>query len=674
MKKLAVLFSLFSILIGYSQNNSQPTQATDWNSTRSNKTSKTTRVINPQENENTKVDKKIRQLGMIIERIPSKGPNVYVSMPDKELTVFNKLPNQEKKLYFSTFISKIIKRINPEEKIDKEDIMQATLAKWCGPCPLISAQNDGGIIKIKKNDFVYKIYFSKGERNDVEEVVIKDKTEGTNDPSFAISPEDEDGGGGGFCYRPLNLNIDTTLEPIPEVEDEFCMDDSATQRVGNKENNKDKFFFYKRSIKNNSETQSKDTDSTKNTSFHNKYRPQFRKANPNQGKGITLSLSSGISTPSSNFSTNAYAKNGSYFDVSGAYYFSKFGFGVSIGQLSNATDNSFSNAIISNDISTTNTTQNWKQFYYGIGPEYKTQFGNFSATFSTKIGLQSVKSINLESNYSNGDTPIAILKIKSDKSSSLSYFSTDLKFGYNLSSNFNLYATVNYMSSLSKGISTSTSKISDTNRNGIIDAEDLKFATGSGTIDYETSTQNIKPQSINFGIGISYIFHSKKGYEYYKAEADNTSIRRKKPGRTKYSDATLKSQANGDGNGEDNTVKREKRKAKKECLSKGGSFWENADGSYSCIMHIQKSKKVIKIPRKIANELAHVKKLVLADKTKQGVIEITVVYPLQNKTAMVSISPEKTKDAETILQQVLETTQGNGDDKGKVKIRYVAKL
>lgn len=50
------------------------------------------------------------------------------------------------------------------------------------------------------------------------------------------------------------------------------------------------------------------------------------------------------------------------------------------------------------------------------------------------------------------------------------------------------------MSTLSDGITLSRSKIADTNRNGIIDAEDLKFATGSATIDYETSTQNIKLQ------------------------------------------------------------------------------------------------------------------------------------------------------------------------------------
>ncbi|WP_457610798.1 hypothetical protein, partial [Lutibacter sp.] len=237
----------------------------------------------------------------------------------------------------------------------------------------------------------------------------------------------------------------------------------------------------------------KDKDKDKNGKVRVKYVAKFRQANPNQGKNIrkniAASISSGISTPSSSFSNNAYAKNGNYFELAGVYYFSKFGIGVSIGQIASPTNKNFSSSINSADIPTTNTTQNWKQFYYGIGPEYKAQFGNFSALFSTKIGLQSVKSINLESNYNNGETPLAILKIKSDKISSLSYFSTGLKFGYNLSSNFNLYATANYMAAFSNGITISTSKISDSNQNGIIDAEDLKFATGSATVDYEVSTK-----------------------------------------------------------------------------------------------------------------------------------------------------------------------------------------
>ena len=264
-----------------------------------------------------------------------------------------------------------------------------------------------------------------------------------------------------------------------------------------------------------------------------------------------------------------------FFKSNSGYYFSKFGIGVSIGQITSPTNKNFSSSINSADIPTTNTTQNWKQFYYGIGPEYKAQFGDFSAIFSTKIGLQSVKSTNLESNYANEDTPITIFKIKSDKNSSLSYFSAGLKFGYNLNSNLSLFATANYMTAFSNEIIISESKIADINDNGIIDTEDLEFAIGSGIIDYEISTQNVKPQTTNFGIGLSYNFGN---------NSTTSNEKRKKSGRTAYSNITLeRSQDKDSVNDKNNTERRGKRKAKKECLKSGGSFWESGDGSYSCM-------------------------------------------------------------------------------------------
>ncbi|MGV6846293.1 MAG: hypothetical protein ACWA42_09240, partial [Lutibacter sp.] len=344
-------------------------------------------------------------------------------------------------------------------------------------------------------------------------------------------------------------------------------------------------------------------------------------------KNITLGLSSGISALSSTFKNNGFTSNGSFIRFDGAYYISKFGIGLSVGQISSKTNNNFSSSINSADIATTNTTQNWKQFYFEVGPEYKTQFGNFSTTFSTKIGLQSVKSVNLESNYNNGETSIPILKIKSDKNSSLSYFSTDLKFDYNLRSNLSLYVIANYMSAFSNGITISESKITDTNKNGIIDAEDLKIATGSATIDYQESTKKLKPQSTNFGIGVSYTFSSKKGYDYSHrltrgkksrtGDPNNTKYIRKRPGRTKYSNITLKrnqsneygnnsikamdhnasrsittaSKIDSKGNGSDtNTTRKGKRKAKKECLEAGGSFWESSNGSYYCMNQLELSR------------------------------------------------------------------------------------
>ena len=709
MKKLTLILFLFSISLGYGQETPQPTQATDWNSSRSNKTSKTTRVSNPdgnQNNNNNNNNMKIRQLGMIIERRPANGPNYYVSMPNKELTDFNKLPNQEKKIYFSDFIFRTIKRISPEEKIKKEDIMQATLAKWCGPCPLISARSGGGIIKIKKSDFIYKIYFSKGGKKDVEKVIITDKTEGTNDPSFAISPEDEDGGG--FCYRPLNLNIDSTLEPMPVVQDEFCMDDSATQRVGNNKNDKAKYFFTKRIIKNNYETQSKD------------------KGGPNQGKDINIGVAYGFSTPSSNFKDETYAGNGSYFELSGAYYFSKIGLGLSIGQISNPTDNNLTNFTGNLGFSVTNNTENIKSNYIGIGPEYKLKLNKFETTFQIRAGMYAVKSFAIGSDYTeNTDVAVPFLSSKSEKTTNLGFISTGVKFDYNITNNLSLFASAGYLTALSDKLVVTESKVEDLNNNGIIDLADFKVADGS--IKYSITEKNSTPSALNIGFGISYHF----GNFSTKHQEDN--ITRKRPGRTKYSNITLKSDGNSENNNvqivknkvkevikkkeavknsinpqnpqdEDNTQNGRKkgydyykatsdnvkitgnsqeqeeirRKAKYRCITptRRGIFWENADGSYSCQTTVKKSQATIKIPSKLAGELASAKKLAIADKTQQGIIEITVVYPDKNKTVKVSIPSNKIQDTETILQTVIETTQGNGDkDKnGKVRVKYVAKL
>ncbi|MGV6846294.1 MAG: hypothetical protein ACWA42_09245, partial [Lutibacter sp.] len=141
----------------------------------------------------------------------------------------------------------------------------------------------------------------------------------------------------------------------------------------------------------------------------------------------------------------------------------------------------------------------------------------------------------------------------------------------------------------------------------------------------------------------------RKGYDYYKAKSDMTKT----------------------------TDNSHNQTAKKECIKTGSVFWENANGSYSCQTSIQKKRKPKNyIRKKLAGELATAIKAALTDKTQQGVIEITVMYPEKNETVIVSIPSEKIQETESILQDVIESTEGNGDkDKnGKVRIKYVAKL
>ena len=244
-------------------------------------------------------------------------------------------------------------------------------------------------------------------------------------------------------------------------------------------------------------------------SYSQKRTSNLEQVKPNQ---INTSLSSGISTPSSSFSDRAYAENGIYFELIGSYYFSKFGFGASLGQYTNSTDanlNRFTNSL---NFSTENATEDWKVTYYGFGPEYSTSFNKIRATLLLRTGILSIKPITLKSNYiENIDIAIPIYNAFTEKTSNISYISTAVKFGYNFNQNLSVFATVDYMSALSNEFTITEKTITDANRNGTIDLEDfLKLDATSVTFD-ETVTQ-IKPQTTNFGVGLSYTFNTEKPY------------------------------------------------------------------------------------------------------------------------------------------------------------------
>jgi len=234
---------------------------------------------------------------------------------------------------------------------------------------------------------------------------------------------------------------------------------------------------------------------------------------------LKLGLATGISSPSGTFSNKAFAGEGSFVEASAAYYFPAIGLGLSIGQYSNPTEGNFSNFSNSQftdlSVSTINSTENWKTSYYGIGPEFKASLGDaFEAIFSTRIGSMSIKPIDLRSEISIGNadvaTSIPIVRFGTTETSKLSYYSAGIKLAYNLSDKFSLQFMANYLSSLSKEITLlqEVKQVSDTNRNGIIDQED--FITKDGTpLQFTTSQVVVKPQSTNFGIGLTYTLHKK---------------------------------------------------------------------------------------------------------------------------------------------------------------------
>jgi hypothetical protein len=267
-----------------------------------------------------------------------------------------------------------------------------------------------------------------------------------------------------------------------------------------------------------------------------------------QKNSIDLSLSSGISTPSSNFSDNSYASNGSFFQFNGSYYFSKIGLGLSLGQTTNPTTNlnDFTNSL---EFLTTNTTEDWKITYYGFGPEFKTTFNKIEAKFLIRTGIMNIKPISITSNYDeNADVAIPVYGLSTDKTSKISYLSSGIKIGYKVTSNLNVFATADYLSTLSNELTITERTIADINRNGTIDLEDILKYNGD-VASYEMTTSTIKPQTTNFGVGLSYNFSAikksrsttrKSGYDSSHKLTRGTSAKRKRPGRTKYSNITLK--------------------------------------------------------------------------------------------------------------------------------------
>ena len=209
--------------------------------------------------------------------------------------------------------------------------------------------------------------------------------------------------------------------------------------------------------------------------------------------------------------------------------------------------------------------------YYGFGPEFTTSFNKIKASFLLRTGIMAIKPITLKSSYNeNVDVAIPIYSLTTNKTSKVSYFSTAFKIGYTIAQNLNVFASVDYLSALSNELTITEKTIVDANGNGIIDLEDfLKLDGASVTFDETITT--IKPQTTNFGVGISYSFASKKnkidGQTHGQHNRDrvpdsidapsipsqNTKIKRKQPGRTTYGNVTLKRNQiseNGTSNGE----------------------------------------------------------------------------------------------------------------------------
>lgn len=236
-----------------------------------------------------------------------------------------------------------------------------------------------------------------------------------------------------------------------------------------------------------------------------------KRTGQNNSQQFSASLYGGLSNPSSAFSESSFASNGNFINGSFSYYFSQFGLGLDFGTYSNKTIDNLNNQMNNVGLSALNSSDKWNMIYAGIGPDFRIPFGNFDVNFIGRVGIMSVNDVNMESIYSEGDNAdlqIPLLKYTSEKSST-PYFSTGMRVGYRISQNFEIFLSANYLSAFSNSIEVLEGKreLIDINQDGIIDLKDI---LASGDEITATSTK-VKPQTMNYGIGITYNWSNKNG-------------------------------------------------------------------------------------------------------------------------------------------------------------------
>ena len=252
------------------------------------------------------------------------------------------------------------------------------------------------------------------------------------------------------------------------------------------------------------------------------------KVNSNQ---FEIGLSSGISSPSSNFSDNSFADNGSFYELMSSYYFSKLGIGVSLGQFSNPTNSNLESFTSKESYPISTNSEKWKISYYSIGPNYKQAFGNFEAIILARTGLMSVKSISLEGNFSSSnndptnptDITIPVYNLRNTENTQTGFYSAGLKFAYKINPSLKFYLLTNYLSSFSDKINLEerTKQFTDINKDGVINEIDILKQDGI-QVEFKTTTKSIKPQSFNYGIGLTW--NTSKGSKVRKPTQDIKSV------------------------------------------------------------------------------------------------------------------------------------------------------
>jgi hypothetical protein len=253
----------------------------------------------------------------------------------------------------------------------------------------------------------------------------------------------------------------------------------------------------------------------------------------NSSNAFDISLATGISSPSSTFSDNSYAGNGSFFELSSTYYFSKIGLGVSLGSFSNPTEGNLLDFANDAGYPMELSSEKWKTSYFGIGPSYKTSIGGIEAIIFAQAGSMSVKPISLEGNFVStnadavtGTISIPVYNYSTKETSKTGFYNAGIKLGYRLNPNLGLYITANYLSAFSDEIIAQDGRkvFTDINKDGVINEIDIIRQDGE-QVEFQYTEKNVQPQSLNYGFGLSYSFGkiTKKKERVEKPKTRNNS-------------------------------------------------------------------------------------------------------------------------------------------------------
>ncbi|WP_298286000.1 hypothetical protein [uncultured Lutibacter sp.] len=234
----------------------------------------------------------------------------------------------------------------------------------------------------------------------------------------------------------------------------------------------------------------------------------------NNSSLVEVLITTGISSATSTFSDNSYAADGSFIELSSTYYFSKIGLGISLGGFSNPTEGNLRN--FANEVSypVKFNSEKWKTSYYSIGPNYKTTFGSLETTIFGRAGIMLVKPISLEGNFTSENvdvsTTIPVYNYNTNETSNIGFYNAGIRLGYKLHPNWGLYATANYLSAFSDGITAidGRKQFIDINKDGVINEVDIIRQDGT-QIEFKYTEKNIQPQVFNYGFGVSYNFGKK---------------------------------------------------------------------------------------------------------------------------------------------------------------------